>query len=249
MPRPLLPLPCATGLSDLRARRTGACRSNLRWSRRRSRTTAGLAVTVIAVAVWGALPSNSSAGGASACLRLPQARVIENTDQAVVVRSRPRRAYYGCLKRQGRAIRIGSPDRVFDIGPIAGSFVAAQSNAGRKEFPGGTATRHWLILIDLRSGAEYRVFKSFFFEDCCGGIYGITLRDTGSVAFYSSGGREDKLHIYACELATCYDSRRYGTRLRDLDQSRGGFIDFRLEGDALRWTNGDDGQEKSAVLR
>jgi len=77
---------------------------------------AGLAVAVVTLAALGALPSSSSAGGAGACLRLPQARMIFNTDQAVIVRSRPRRAYYGCLKRQGRAIRIGSPDRVYDIG-------------------------------------------------------------------------------------------------------------------------------------
>ncbi len=215
----------------------------------RSRTAAGLAVAAVTLAVCGAFPSNSSAGGAGACLRLPQARVIENTDEAVIVRSRPRRAYYGCLKRQGRAIRIDrrSPQSVSLVYTPAGRFVVSTSYGGRTA---DGRLRIWLILTDLRSGAEYRVFKSYFLDDCCGSIFGVTLRDTGSIAFYSSGrSMDDKLHIYACELATCYDSRRYGTRLRDLDQAQGGFRDFRLDGDALRWTNGDDGQEKSAVLR
>lgn len=214
----------------------------------RSYTAAGVAIALATLAGWGTLSPESSARGAGACLRLPEARVIYNTDEAVVVRSRPRRAYYGCLKRQGRAIRIGSPDRVFDVHPIAGPYVAAQSSAGIKKFPGSTAGRFWLTLTDLRSGAEYRVFKSFIYDDGEGGINSITLRETGSIAFQTTGGRKDKIHLYACELATCYDSRRYGTRLRDLDESQSGFINIRLDGDTLRWT-GDDNQEKSAVLR
>jgi len=217
---------------------------------RRALSAAAVALGACVLVAW--WPVGVSAGGAGACLRLPQARVVYNTSEVLIVRSRPRRAYYGCLKQGGKPVRIErrGPERVFAVYPPAGHYVVSLTAGGIARFPSGLASRIWLILTDLRTGAEYRVFRSFLFEDCCGSILAITLRDTGSVAFQTSYS-ERNLYLYACEPSTCYDKRRYGRYLRVLDRAQGGgFYDVRLDGATVRWTNTDigDGQEKSADL-
>jgi len=217
---------------------------------RRALSAAAVALSACVLVAW--WPVGASAGGAGACLRLPQARVIYNNSEVLIVRSRPRRAYYGCLKQGGKPVRIDRRlrERVLLVYPPAGRFVATKAAGPSKRCPSGIAGRLWLIVTDLRTGAEYRVFKSFLFEDCCGSIVQVVLRDTGSVAFQTSYS-ERNLCLYACEPSTCYDKRRYGRYLRVLDRAQGGgFYDVRLDGATVRWTNTDigDGQEKSADL-
>ena len=62
-------------------------------------------------------------------------------------------------------------------------------------------------------------------------------------------GKSDGFHfyLYACELSTCYDQRRYERRLRVLDKGPSGVYNVRLDDATLRWTDSDDGQEKSAA--
>jgi len=183
---------------------------------RRALSAAAVALGACVLVAW--WPVGASAGGAGACLRLPQARVIYK--------------------------------QVFAVYPPAGRYVVTLSYGGVKELPMRTVERVWVILTDLRTGAEYRVFKGFFREGCCGSISNVMVRHTGSVVFVTSYAKPNlQFYLYACELSTCYDQRLYGRQLRVLDRGPNGVYNVRFDGATLRWTNADDGQEKSASLK
>ena len=212
-------------------------------------TTTALAGAVCALI--GLRPAGADGSGAGACLRMPGAKVVYNTSEAVIVRVRGRSSHYGCLKQQGKPVRIDrrSPKQVFAVYPPAGRYVVTLSYGGVKKLPMRVSERLWVILTDLRTGAEYRVFKGFLREGCCGSISNVIVRDTGSVIFLTSYAKPNlQFYLYACELSTCYDQRRYGRRLRVLDRGPNGVYNVRFDGETVRWTDADDGQDKAAAL-
>jgi hypothetical protein len=100
-----------------------------------------------------------------------------------------------------------------------------------------------LLLIDLRSGDGYLVFKGGTFVGI-GGPLEVFLRPTGTMAIVKRPADSD-FRLMVCEFPSCYTGRRAAT-FTTLDTSKRAFQNVRLTGRLLTWTN--DGAAQSATI-